>query len=446
VSRLGIRRRLLLAVLAAVVVAIAGVIAGFNVVLGATLDRNVRDLARSRADAQLSSLHADHGQLTVGELPDDRATDAYLWVFSGGRVLERPRAPALVERAAAGLAGGPPRNTTVSSTDTLLHALPVVVGGRRLGTVVSGVSLAPYESTRQTALIASLVLGGLVLVLLAVVVWWLLGASLRPVVRMTRQAAAWSEHDLDHRFGFGPVHDELTELGATLDGLLDRLAASLRRERRFSAELSHELRTPLAGLIAESEVALRRERTPKEYREALRLIQASAGQLSRTVDALVAAARYEAGAQRGTAVADEIASAAALACAALAEKRGIDLEVVASAHPLRIGVDADLAERIVQPVVENACKYGASRVQIETAREGSTIVYVIEDDGSGVHADERERIFEPGVRGTAAGRNGNAGSGLGLSLSRRLARSVDGDVIADPTPGGGRFVIVLPAG
>src|SRR5207244_1729862 len=73
---------------------------------------------------------------------------------------------------------------------------------------------------------------------------WLLAASLRPVVRMTRQAADWSEHDLDHRFALGTPHDELTELAATLDGLLDRLAASLRHQRRFSAELPHELRAP----------------------------------------------------------------------------------------------------------------------------------------------------------------------------------------------------------
>ena len=116
---------------------------------------------------------------------------------------------------------------------------------------------------------------------------------------MTRQAAAWSEHDLDHRFALGQPHDELTELAATLDGLLDRLAASLRHEQRFSAELSHELRTPLARVLAESELALRRAREPDEYRAALELIHRNADQLARTVDALVAAARYEAGEATG---------------------------------------------------------------------------------------------------------------------------------------------------
>src|SRR5205823_7270872 len=146
-----------------------------------------------------------------------------------------------------------------------------IVNGKRLGAVVAGVSLAPYEQTRELALLASLVLGGLVLLLVLVAARWLLRASLRPVVRMTRQAAEWSEYDLEQRFALGPPHDELTELAATLDSLLDRLAASLRHERRFSAELSHELRTPLARVLAESELALRRQRTPGEYQEALDL-------------------------------------------------------------------------------------------------------------------------------------------------------------------------------
>ena len=80
-------------------------------------------------------------------------------------------------------------------------------------------------------------------------------------------------------------------------------------------------------------------------------------------------------------------------------------------------------------------------------REDSSVVYAIEDDGPGVSEAERERIFEPGVRGSAGERNDDAGAGLGLSLARRLARSVDGEVYAaTPTAaGGGRFVIRLPA-
>jgi len=139
----------------------------------------------------------------------------------------------------------------------------------RRGTLVAGISLKPYEQTEATALVDSVLLGAVLLVVVGFAAWWLLASALRPVGRMTEQAALWSERDLDRRFNLGPPHDELTRLGATLDGLLDRLGASLRHERRFSAELSHELRTPLARIIAEAELALLRERKTPEYREAL---------------------------------------------------------------------------------------------------------------------------------------------------------------------------------
>ena len=436
------RRRLLLLVVSAVAGAVAALVVGFNLLLANTLDGNARDLLRSRAAAQLAVV-AEQGHIPAGETPDAAAPDAGVWVLSRGRMIERPRQTQAVDRAAVGLARGPGGYRDVPSSDIRLYAVPVVVHGRRTGSVVVALSLAPYEETRTLALVSSLVFGGLVLMLVALAARWLLTSSLRPVTRMTRQAAAWSERDLDHRFALGEPRDELTELAATLDDLLDRLAASLRREQRFSAELSHELRTPLARLIAETELALRRERDPAEYRATLELIKRNAEQLTRTVDALVAAARFEAGSRRGTADAYAVAEDAATACSGLAVERGLVVAVEQPARPLRVGVERDLAERILQPVLENACRYATSAVSIDIDRTGATVRYAISDDGPGVAESERERIFEPGVRGTAA--NGD-GSGLGLALARRLAASVAGEIEADSASVGGRFLVRLPAG
>ena len=445
-NRLGIRHRLLLAVVTAVAVALVAFVAGFNLILAHTLDRDARNLVRSRAVGQVDSLRTEAGRLSIGEAPDDRTADAYLWVFAGNRTLEQPRVgPTITERARS-LAGGPARFLDLPASDTRLYAAPVFAGARRLGTVVAGVSLAPYEQTRKLALLASLVFGGLVLLLVAVAARWLLRASLRPVARMTRQAAEWSERDLDQRFALGSPHDELTDLAATLDLLLERIAVSLRHERRFSAELSHELRTPLARVLAESELALRRDREPHEYRRALDLIHGSAVQLARTIDALVAAARHEAGAERGTADARAVAEGAARVCSGLAAERRLQVEIVDPGRRLRLGLAGDLAERILQPIFENACRYGASRVRVSIEGESSSVLYTIDDDGVGVTADESERIFEPGVRGRAQKRDGGPGAGLGLALARRLARSVGGDVAADPGAPGGSFVVRLPAG
>ncbi|MGH2934664.1 MAG: sensor histidine kinase, partial [Gaiellaceae bacterium] len=236
----------------------------------------------------------------------------------------------------------------------------------------------------------------------------------------------------------------LSELAATLDGLLARLAASLRREQRFSAELSHELRTPLARVMAESELALRREREPSEYRHALELINRNAAQLTRTVDALVAAARHDAGSERGTTDAYALAAEAAAACADLAAQRRVDLDLSAPQKPIRVAVEPELGERILQPLLDNACRYGSSRVNVSIERADGGVRYTIDDDGAGVADEERERIFEPGVRGNQGARDGD-GSGLGLALARRLARSASGDIQAFPRPSGGRFVVTLPS-
>ena len=142
--------------------------------------------------------------------------------------------------------------------------------GGAIGTVVAGVSLDPYDETATTALVGSIVLAAALLVGVALLSHWILGKALLPVSQMTEDAAGWSEHDLDRRFDRGEPYDELTRLAATLDALLERLAASLRHEQRLTAEVSHELRTPLARIAAESELALRRERSPASTARASR--------------------------------------------------------------------------------------------------------------------------------------------------------------------------------
>src|SRR5439155_2114675 len=126
---------------------------------------DANDLARARATAQLATLRVGHGKLVAGEAPDDRSVDAYLWLFAGKQLLEQPRTSEAVTGAASTLAGGPARFLDVPSADTRLYAAPVVANARRLGTVVTGVSLAPYEQTQRTALVASLVLGSLALLI-----------------------------------------------------------------------------------------------------------------------------------------------------------------------------------------------------------------------------------------------------------------------------------------
>jgi signal transduction histidine kinase len=317
-----------------------------------------------------------------------------------------------------------------------------MAAGRQVGTIVAGLSLSPYEQTERSALLASLVFAATLLLVSWGAAVWLLRAALEPVAEMTTLAGAWSENDLDRRFARGEPYDELSRLAFTLDRLLDRIAASLRHERRFSAELSHELRTPLARVAAEAELALRRPREPEEYRRALAVILANADQIARIVDTLLAAARAEAG-PRGVSDASAAAQAVVESVGQLTAERHLDL-TVDGAESLRVGIDRDLAERILHPVLDNACRYGRHEVRLSIARENGSVAFTIVDDGPGITDDEVDSIFEPAVRGTA-GRDNGPSAGLGLALARRLARTVSGDVEAETSPAGGRFVVRLPS-
>lgn len=438
-----LRTRLLLVVTGAAAAFLALLTAAFNVVLDARLGHDEADLLRQRAAAQVATLDTSGRRLKLSEAPDAGVPDAATWIFAGRTELERPPAVAANERAAEAVAGLPRRYIEVAQTDTRMYAAPVTAQGHRLGTVVSAISLAAYERTAHIALLASVILAAILLVAIALAARWAVAAALRPVARMTAEAAERTDHDLDRRFALGKPHDELTQLAATFDQLLGRVAAALRHEQRFTAELSHELRTPLARLVAEADLALRRDRSAGEYRRALNGIRRAADQMQRTLEALLAAARAENGAGGVSDAAAAIERAAELH-AETAAAHGVEIDAGPARAPLRVGTDVEVTERVLAPLIENACRHARSRVAITTETANGEVHILVRDDGTGVSAGRRDTVFEPGSRGDAA--NGNGGAGLGLPLARRLARAARGDVeLLDGQGPGATFRVRLPA-
>ncbi len=441
--RLAVRTRLLLTVAGALAVALAASIFAFDTVLGHRLSGSATALAQSQARAELTGLSVVGGALVPPEAPDDGSAGNTVWIFASGRAVEAPRTDAETGRAAVSLAGGPEQSLTVRGR-TRLYAVPVVRNGRRIGTVVAAVALKPYEESRRAARVGSAVLAAALLAAVVLLTRWILAGALLPVSRMTRDAATWSEHDLDRRFALGEPYDELTRLAETLDGLLDRLAASTRRERQLLAELSHELRTPLARVATEAELALRRDRSPVEYRESLEAVARSTDQMTRTVEALLAAARQEAAPAGRASDAGEALGRVVAATRQAAAARGTELRLSLPAEPVQVRADADLVERAVQPLVDNAIRYCTSVVAVELVSLNGWATINVVDDGPGVTDEEHQRIFTPGVRGTAGG-GVAGGAGLGLALAQRLARSCGGDITARASTAGGQFTLRLPA-
>ena len=442
--KLGVRSRLLLAVVAIVAVAIVALVGSFNYILDGRLSASATAAARARAEAEVEALQVRHNRIVPAEAPDAGVVGSQVWIFGArGETLEAPQGDERLQAAAAAIALRNARTVEIESLGARLYAVPVIASQRRLGTVVAAVSTEPYRETQEAALIGSIILALALLAAITLAARWILRAALAPVTAMTASAAAWSERDLDRRFALGTPHDELTELAATLDSLLDRLASSLRREQRFAAELSHELRTPLARVSGEAELALARERPTSEYQEAFQSVYRDAQQMTKTVDALVAAARQESGLARSTSDARDAVTRASETVKPLANAARIEIIVNLPPAPVRVALEGELVDRILQPLLENACHYGRSRVVVTVADNATKALISVSDDGPGVTAEEHETIFEPGVRGESADSRRD-GSGLGLALALRVARSAGGYISAQPSGSGGHFVVELP--
>ncbi|MDX6721134.1 MAG: hypothetical protein QOJ63_3388 [Solirubrobacteraceae bacterium] len=429
-----------LAALAAAIV-VALLVGAFNVVLEATLDRDVDRTLRSKAAAAATTAQVTSGRIVVRDSANDAAIDREVWVYAGRTALVRPPADAALQSAADALSRRASGFAESPGREARLHAVALTDDGRRVGSIVVAESLEAYDRTTDVALAGSVALGGVLLLLVAVLTWIATGRAIAPVREMTRTAADWSAHDHGRRFGPGPRPDELGELAGTFDALLDRLAASLRHEQRLSAELSHELRTPLARIAAEAELLGRRARSAQEVEQGLRAITSNTDEMGAILETLMKAARADAGLELGRAPLGPLLDRVAARWRPALAARGIELEVAAPAG-VDVGVDAEFAERILTPLLHNAERHAVASVWLSAERAGTVVVIHLDDDGPGIPAELRDAVFEPGHSGT----DGD-GAGLGLALARRLARATGGDVeFARPPRGvGARLCVRLPA-
>lgn len=449
-SRMGVRDRLLLAVLATVGTALIAITVGFNLWLWISLDSDANSRLKAMAEDYSKGLRMTASGVTGPSTSGDvKELGSQVLLIMDGAIRIGVKVAPVIEEAAKALDGQPAQFVQIPEEEVRLWGIPLYDRGERIGTVVAALWMGPYARTQRIALVSTAALTVVLLVMVGFAGRLTLNAAFRPVSRMTAEAEAWSTADLDRRFDMGEPHDEVTQLAHTLDGLLDRLAASLRREQRFSAEVSHQLRTPVAKIKAEAELALRRERDAAYYREALASIAHSADQMARTVETLVAAAQ-EGGLARGRADVRKVLDNLASSVEVLAKEKAVEVIVDPPMREIRVGVGADIATQILQPIVENACRFARSRVLLGVLRSSKEVQFSIEDDGPGVSEEEKDKIFEPGVRGSA-GKSEEAasrGAGLGLSLARRLARAASGDVEVGPSTlgTGARFIVRLPGG
>jgi heavy metal sensor kinase len=319
------------------------------------------------------------------------------------------------------------------------------------GTLVLARPLDELQETlaQVAALVAAAVIA--VVVVAAGLGYWLAGRALSPVGVMAATARDITEHDLNRRIELHlPPGDELGDLAATFNSMLDRLETAFAGLQRFTADAAHELRAPLALMRAQVDIVLRRDRTPDEYRASHRALLEEIERLSRMADQLLLLARADAGALEPRSEAVDLPD---LLEGTVERWRpaAVDREVALESElPLdgELRADPELLRRLFDNLLDNALRHtpAGGAVTVSAGASHGTWRIVVDDTGPGVAPELRPRLFERFARADPARGRDTGGAGLGLSLSAAIAGVHGGRIAVEQAPTGrwARFVVTLP--
>jgi two-component system, OmpR family, sensor kinase len=281
--------------------------------------------------------------------------------------------------------------------------------------------------------------------------WWLAARVVRPVHEIIDQAEAMSAGTLGRRIEASAEEQEYERLIAVLNSMLARLENAFESQRRFIADASHELRSPITALKGELELALRRDRSGEEYRQALRSGLQEVDRMTLLTQDLLTLARADAGVMQPRLETTDIAahtSAVADRLRPMAERNGVAIHVRADRPALAVA-DPGLIEQLLWNLLENALKFTppGGMVAVDVLPDGAGTRVVVRDTGPGIADADIDRIFERFYRADPArtASAGPGGTGLGLSIARAIVDVHDGRITAgNHRDGGAVFQFILP--
>ena len=435
--------------LAATVTALALVIgaAALVLTLRAQLTVNGDDLARSQvrgllaaaADGALPTT-IEVGDESVAQVVDDRGAV----VAASANVTGRPP---IVDIETDSATGDGLDVVTVEGPDddeTERYRVWLAAGDSPGGRVTAmvGTSLESVSEATRT-LQTTLVVGvPLLLLLLAAGTWVVVGRALRRIDAITDEVDRIGEGGLDRRVPTSPVHDEVSRLADTMNRMLARLQKSSESQRAFVADASHDLQSPLTAFRAQLEVAHEHPERVDVRQLSRELLDTSASMETLVQDLVFLAAQDEGGASLrldhvdlDDLVLEEVARLVPAAARVSFDTRGV------SAAPVT-GSAADL-RRLVRNLLDNAVRHAATLVRVSVSTMVDGVLLDVVDDGPGVQAGDRDRVFDRFYRGDTA-RSRGTGSGLGLAIVRSVARRHGGDVELVDSEAGAHFRLRLP--
>jgi signal transduction histidine kinase len=302
-------------------------------------------------------------------------------------------------------------------------------------------------------LIIASVIALAVMALLSVGFGWLIaGRALRPVREMTSAAQRISEDNLNERLAVAGPHDEVKELGDTIDGLLERLEVAFSAQRRFVANASHELRTPLATMRASIDVAMAKpEPAPPATVALAARLRTELDRIDRLLEAFLVLARAQHRDLPSHAVLplDYVVTAAlADQAAAIAAKQLTVRDCSDDPRGAWVSGSQALLSRMVENVIGNAVGHNerGGWIRVSVMTDGRMARLVVENGGQLLGQQQADELTQPFRRFGADRTGSDAGCGLGLSIVAAIAEAHGGQLDLRARDGGGlRVSIELPA-
>ena len=294
-------------------------------------------------------------------------------------------------------------------------------------------------SDRMTGLQIELAVGlPMVLALVALTSWQVVGRALRPVESIRAQVAEiGGSGRIDRRVPEPAGQDEVWRLARTMNEMLQRLQAAAERQRRFVADASHELRSPLASLRTQLEVG--RDYAHRDD-DGIDDQLAEVERMERLVGDLLLLAKTD---ERRLVVRSRPVDLRGVVLdeAERARAQGRVRFDTAAVTAATVNGDPEGLARVVRNLLENATRYARERVELTLAEHDGRVELSVADDGPGIPAEARERVFERFARLDEGRTRGAGGAGLGLAIVRELVQAHGGSVTVG---GGARFVVTLP--
>jgi signal transduction histidine kinase len=278
-------------------------------------------------------------------------------------------------------------------------------------------------------------------VLVALAVWWLVSRALRPVERIRAEADAISASTMHRRVSEPGSGDEVDRLSGTMNAMLGRLEGAVTRQRQFVADASHELRNPVAGIRTDLEVALC-EGDRADWPTVARAVLAEEARVETLIDDLLVLAAEDEGATTFPGTEVELNG---LAATEARRSRTVPVSTATRADPIVVVGSQNQLQRALANLVDNAERHAKGQIRIETAPRGGCAELSVDDDGPGIPPADRDRVFERFTRLDDSRARDHGGSGLGLAVVRSIVTRHRGRVWTEDSPlGGARFVIALP--